>query len=310
MDRSIFEQVTSALTVKAICSPMGVDIGLHDTLSALQELSLETGTDPFSCPSRVLGSDGSVRGIVWGDDWGIWEGDDPNPLVSEVMEGLEPSQFLSSATTILDAVEIFSSKSTARYFYVIDVNDVVGVIFYEDIFRPLGRLAFLALALEIEDQALSLCQSGSLNQKCWQCISDNRRRKAIELFNNRYKREPILEPDTSDEISKAFSRSRTMSDIGVLIGCTNLVDKATMIWKQKLINPATQADVLGFFNDLKEIRDQCAHPGGAEELIPKQRLAHFVSSAKRMRDSLGEAIKFHGVTTEKRTLPIDLEIPF
>jgi hypothetical protein len=48
----------------------------------------------------------------------------------------------------------------------------------------------------------------------------------------------------------------------------------------------------GVFNDLKEVRDQCAHPGGGEqELVPKARLAHFVNSAKRMRDSLREASK-------------------
>jgi hypothetical protein len=58
-----------------------------------------------------------------------------------------------------------------------------------------------------------------------------------------------------------------------------------------LIAPATQADVLGFFNDLKEIRDQCAHPGGEVELIRKKQLARFVHSARRMRLSLREAIR-------------------
>jgi hypothetical protein len=52
-----------------------------------------------------------------------------------------------------------------------------------------------------------------------------------------------------------------------------------------------RADVLGFSNELKEVRDQCAHPGGANELMPKDRLAHFVQSAKRIRDSLAKAIQ-------------------
>jgi hypothetical protein len=206
------------------------------------------------------------------------------------MQGIEPSEFLSSSTTILNAVQIFSARDDARYFYVLDINNIVGVVFYKDLFRPLGRLAFLALALEIEDQALSLCQSASLNEKCWQCIPDSRKLKAIELFKKRYKREPKMEPAT---IMKLFLQGRSMSDVALLLGCTNLVDKATMIWKQKLITPATRAEVLRFFKDLREIRDQCAHPGGAEELIPRQRLAHFVTSATRMHSSLREAIKTH-----------------
>lgn len=231
--------------------------------------------------------------MVWFNDYALLGNEEERneaegePTIEDVMQPLEPNQLLSSSTTILDTVEIFGSKSN-DYFYVIHINDVVGVIFYRDLFRPFGRLAFLALALEIEDQALRLCQSAPINEKCWLSISDNRRGKAIELFKLRYGREPKLNEDEPE----IFLRS-PLSDLSLLIACTNLVDKATMIWKQKLITPATHADVLGFFNDLKKIRDQCAHPGGQEELLPKGRLAHFVSSAKRMRNSLRESMQTH-----------------
>jgi hypothetical protein len=146
------------------------------------------------------------------------------------MQRLEPNELLSSTTTILDAVEIFGSRPN-KYFYVIHINTVVGIIFYRDLFKPLGRLAFLALALEIEDQA-------AINNKCWLSISDNRRRKAIELFKSRYKREPSLEGDAKQNgWARLWEQKRDVSDIALLIECTNLVDKATMIWKQKLITP-------------------------------------------------------------------------
>ena len=131
-----------------------------------------------------------------------------DPFVSDVMKEIQPSEFLSSSTTILDAVQIFSTRDDARYFYVLDVNNIVGVVFYSDLFRPLGRLAFLALALEIEDQALSLCQSASLNEKCWQCISDSRKQKAIELFRYRHKREPEFEPTTIEKLSTSIAACR------------------------------------------------------------------------------------------------------
>ena len=303
MDRSVFEHVASALTVKAICHPMGVDVAPYDNMSDFDAGVVRAGTNIFTSPSRVVNTDGSISGVIWGDDW--MERDRENegehdPVISDVMKEIQPSEFLSSSTTILDAVQIFSTRDDARYFYVLDVNNIVGVVFYSDLFRPLGRLAFLALALEIENQALILCQSASLNEKCWQCISDSRKQKAIELFRYRHKREPEFEPVT---VEKLFFQQRSMSDVGLLIGCTNLVDKATMIWKQKLITPATQAEVLGFFNDLKEIRDRCAHPGSAEELIPKERLAHFVASAIRMRKSLHDAMEVHKVSENQISSP-------
>ena len=125
-----------------------------------------------------------------------------------------------------------------------------------------------------------------LRESCDRAVSDNRKRKAIDLFKVRYGREPQLNEATAETDVIISLTRRAPSDLSLLIGCTNLVDKATMIWKQRLIPPAKQADVLGFFNDLKEIRDGCAHPGLDAELLPKERLAHFVNSAKRIRGSL------------------------
>ena len=154
MDRSVFEHVASALTVKAICNPMGVDAAPYDNMLDFEAGVVDAGTDIFA-PSRVVNADGSISGVIWGEDWMVWDAEkegDRNPFVSDVMTEIQPSEFLSSSTTILDAVQIFSTRDDARYFYVLDVNNIVGVVFYSDLFRPLGRLAFLALALEIEDQ--------------------------------------------------------------------------------------------------------------------------------------------------------------
>jgi hypothetical protein len=89
------------------------------------------------------------------------------------------------------------------------------------------------------------------------------------------------------------------TDISLLIGCTNLVDKATMIWKQKLITPATKADVLSVFNALKEVRDQCARPGVEKEVVLQGRLAPLINSAKRLRNSLIESTRFYDINEEK-----------
>lgn len=256
---------------------------MGSTHNDLEEMHCDPNLDPFNNPSRVLGSDGSVRGIVWFENYWRLEHDDGAQIVDEVMEHLEPNEIISSSTTILEAVELFGTKPN-RYFYVVHVNEVIGVVFYGNLFKPLGRLAFLALALEIEDQALALCRSVPINERAWQSLSDNRRGMAIELFNRRYGREPNL--DQHRQGARETFLLGQPPDISLLIGCTNLVDKATMIWKLRLIAGANRAGVLGFFNDLKDIRDRCAHPGTDEELISKARLAEFVASAKRIRTAL------------------------
>ncbi len=284
MEISTFEHITSALTVKAICSPLGPDIPAGSTADDLNTLECDADVDPINHPSRVITPDGDVKGIVWFEDYAQLDDDEGGTTIDEVMEPLEPNELLSSSTTILDAVEIFASKPN-RFFYVLHINEIIGVIFYRDLFKPLGRLAFLALALEIEDQAFRLCQSMPINERCWQSIADTRRRKALDLFKLRYGREPKLTEDEGGH--DLVFLPRPPSDISLLIGCTNLVDKAHMIWKQ------SRKDVLGFFHELKEIRDRCAHPSTEEELLPRDRLAHFVNSAKRMRDSLRVSIETH-----------------
>jgi hypothetical protein len=282
MDTPIFEQITSALTVKSICSPLGPDIPADSTESDLDP------TSTFDNPSRVIGSNGRVIGVMCIEDITNL-GCDDSITVGEIIEQLEPNEYLSSGTTILDAVELFCSKPN-RYFYVIHANDIVGIIYYRDLFKPIGRLAFLALALEIEDHALASCRSPSINVRCWQSLSENRKCKALELFELRYGREPNF-TESIPETDQTEFLPRKLSDISLLIGCTTLSDKATMIWKQRLISTAAKAEVLGFFNDLKEIRDHCAHPGREEELVPKHRLAHFVNSAKHMRNNLRESLQ-------------------
>jgi hypothetical protein len=309
MDTSVFEQIASSLTVKSICSPLGPDVPASIFIADLDEY-LDPGSDPnldpWNNPSRVINNDGDVVGMLWhsnyaGEEYGNYADE---TTIDEVMERVEPyNEYLSSATTILDAVDLFGTKRN-EYFYVTHVNEIVGVLRYSDLLHPLGRLAFLALALEIEDHALKLCQSASINEKCWLSLPDHRKHKAIELFKLRYGREPKLKDDARKRWTDIFPLGRNISDIGLLIECTNLVDKATMIWNQKLITAATRADVLGFFKTLRIIRDRCAHPGGEEAFIPREGLAHFVNSAKSMRSSLRESMQTHGVGSRKERIII------
>ena len=220
MSTSIFEQVTSSLTVMSICGSLGPNIYEDTPLSELED-ELDPGEnpnfDPISNPSCVIDSNGNRVGILWFSDFFEEEEDPEIFFVKDVMRRPAPWQFLSSSTTILEAVQLMAKLSNEP-FYVIHGNQLVGYLWYRHLFHPVGRLALLALALEIEEQALRLCQHPPYRQDAWQSISDSRRRKAIEVYRHRYGRE--------SEAPKHIDR---------LIDCTQLADKGTMIWKRKVI---------------------------------------------------------------------------
>jgi hypothetical protein len=284
VDTSAFDQITSSLTVKLICRPLGPDVLAGTPLEDLEELldpASDPDLDPWNNPSRVIDADGRNIGMLWFGDWA----DAMEGSADDLMTRIEPSEILSSTTTILDAVELFGSNDSQEFFYVVHVNEVVGTLRYDDLFHPIGRLAFLAVALEAEGHALSLCQHAPIREQCWLSMSEGRKCKAIELFKLRYSREP---------------KSKQGGDIDRLIACTNLADKANMIWKQRLINPTTRAEILGFFHELKTVRDLCAHPGTHGPIIPQEKLANFISSAKSMRSSLRASMKRLGVSSTRQ----------
>jgi hypothetical protein len=213
---------------------------------------------------------------------------DDRTTVAEVMRVVTPDECLSSSTAVMDAVSLFATKHH-DLFYLIDVNQVSGVLRYRHLFKPLGRVTFLALALEIENLAVRLCQSAWLRAGCWSALSEGRKDKAAEQFKLNYEREVVRGQESS-------------ADIFRLIGCTQLKDKASMIWKKRLITGARQADVLGVFERLREVRDRCAHPGDYRSPLPKEDLAAFIKSARSLRSSLWEAMQKHDVDPPAETL--------
>jgi len=54
MEISTFEQITSALTVQMICSPLGPDIPAGANPNDLCILECPPGLDPYKHPSRVV----------------------------------------------------------------------------------------------------------------------------------------------------------------------------------------------------------------------------------------------------------------
>lgn len=292
METTDFEKIASSLTVRSICGPLGPDIELgpdynvgdeidHETLKSIVKMDRCTPARP----SRVIQSNRCL-GIVWYEVFHRTYSIQNKVFyhVSSIGEAIseEPplaGEFLSADTNILEAIHLFSSG--AQYYYILEKNDVVGVLYYSDIFKPLGRLAFLALALEIEHLALVLCSMGSLRDQCWEALSKNRQAKTRGLYKERHGHRP----------KKIKGKYKELEE---LIECTFISDKANMIWKNRLIRASSRKSVLGFFHSLEKIRNLCAHAHYKYELEEKfspKRLGEFVETARDMKKNLVDALE-------------------
>ena len=219
-ENTYFEQINSALTVKSICTKfrLGIPVDMLDYNSKdIWEEFVGYKTDE---PYPIINDKNQPVGFVWFNEI------DENLSLVETMERLQPSDFLSSNTTALDAINLFVDQNST-HFYILEKNNIKGVLLFDDFYKPLGRLAFLALALEIEELALLLCQLSSLREDCWTAISTTRQQTARRLYTKRH--------------GKRLGRTKLENlPLKELIDCAYLTDKATMIWKCKLVPAKTR----------------------------------------------------------------------
>ena len=247
MTTSVFEQVASSLTVKLICQPVlgpNVRAGsmFGDLMGDLYRRSFGSG----EVTSRVIDPHGKVLGLLsWGfvehnekegpfysaftdmikeDDEPVYDETSVDPYVQEPR--LE--EIVSSGTTILDALDLFAKRPNNHFYYILRDNDLFGVLYYSDMSKPAARLAYLALVLEIETLALDLCQADA--QNCWNSLGETRQKKALEILELRH---PGHKLDTREVV---VARE--------LIECTQYIDKGRMLWKARLIEANSRAEVL------------------------------------------------------------------
>ena len=178
---------------------------------------------------------------------------------------------------------------------------MLGIVRFIDLYKPLGRLALLALALETERLALALCQLSKVSERCWSSLNHSKRKLAKEKYRMRFERNPELEDDTTPQRPKTpadamdlfIARGRKYRLLADLIGMTNLDDKFNMIAScKKLIPPSELLKIKRHFHTLKKARDLCAHPSEEVELVkalPRELLLDFVVYGRQVHASLKKA---------------------
>lgn len=269
-----FDTVAFALKVRAICNPLEHSIYLN---MHVDEAVDEIDFVDQEIPIKVLNYDKSLVGFLWMDELRDGQYD----TINQAMEPLEPSDMLSADTSLYRATELFS-KSHKSHYYVLNENEVLGILRFSDLSKPTGRLAFIALALETEALALKLCQHPNTRGNCWAQLPKKRQKKLIDFCKTAHNH-------ITDEVKYS---NPTPSQLKTLIDATSIRDKATMISKCQLVESEHREDILNWFEHLKEIRDACVHVREEVKLstlLDQKRVINFVNAVKKLHTPMQQA---------------------
>jgi hypothetical protein len=193
---------------------------------------------------------------------------EPSEPIGELVRPIDTRLILAADTAILRAIQLFAERAS-DYFFVLEGADIVGLLWDHSFRKPQAKVCLFALVNDLEIAAISLCSRKA--RICIDSLSDGRREKALEVFNNRY---------APRQRGEKHSIYRTSKD-ELLIGCTNYIDKSTMIAKNKLLRDWEPKRIERFFFAAEEQRNDCAHPTSPD--LPYD-LSNCAELAQRVAD--------------------------
>ena len=212
---------------------------------------------------------------------------DPHFPARDAMRPLVEGAVVDPATPYSECVNRLAN-SEVPFLVVSDGVESRGVIEYEDLFRPAGRLCLLALVQDLETAMIELLQG--FQDECWDSLP---REKTITTFRRRYlERQPELRRQIQWAGWDSFTR--VGASWRFLLASTTLTDKVNMIRKGKLLASGYNT-LMGVGARATRLRDACVHPTGLERskhrIVPppeikRADLAKFIRDCDEMVESL------------------------
>jgi len=184
-------------------------------------------------------------------------------------------RLISSEATYMEAIEKFG-KEKQPFFFVDHHGDISGVLFYRDLFKPLGKIALFSLVQELEAVANDLCIR--FPKECFSALREKRQHNTYVTFLRKLSRRK--DPDFA-----ASSRSLYHH----LIEATMFIDKIDMICKCKLLSDWADKNVESVFQRAENLRNACAHPTRAdvlEEILELDKLGTFIHDCTQLIESI------------------------
>ena len=236
MRTTVYSHIAGFVTVGDLRDPLGSVVRENQSVEEAWMVMTTADTDPMNSASLVLRNQ-EVIGSVWLADL-----DSETKLVGDCMEVILPAAIISANTPALYAVKLLAQGQRELYF-VLHRDEFVGTLTFSCLSKPLFRICLLALTLELEQAALDLLMLGA--NESWAALGENRRTKAIEVYQLRFRRSPD---------------SKRLPVVN-LLECTCFADKGQLLRKRSLLSQEMAAIVKSHFAKAEKIRNMCAHPG-------------------------------------------------
>lgn len=285
MTSFLFTRLSSLVTVGDLASPLQVSLAPNATLADARKRIEDVGS---RSAQYSLVRDGSTI-VGYADELDISQslatdaenGDGP-ATVRDVMFELTPDRLLSGDTPARRALGLFKDADPFAPFFVLEGNDIVGILDYDCFFKPPFKVCLFALALQLEQRSLWLCVQDA--EASWMALSAGRREKAISMKLKRdQERAPTGLPTDVEQ--------RMRSGPDELLGYTMFIDKKTIICKRNLLPKIGKREVERAFDAVQDLRNQCAHPDTFEEpFIEAAELIEQIEACDRVLNAIEEEL--------------------
>jgi hypothetical protein len=269
MPSSVFLQLTRLFTVRDLQSPLGPDVEAGmPTAEACEFLSEEALLGGYVSIDRI-----SL--VKRGAELAGWIGFDslmPDfKTVGDSMDPIEPGMIVTADTSVLNAVDLFSTAQR-HFFFVLEDNRITGTLHYQDLFKLPFRLCLFSLTIHLEQASLELALIDP--QRSWEALTSSRQKLAEDVYTKRQEA-PRENPGPVD-----------------LLGCTTFCDKARIIGKRNLVPGASKKRIKAVFVKAEKIRNACAHTSPQQQGLP-------ILERDELREFIHECTDLTRVITER-----------
>ncbi|AQQ52401.1 hypothetical protein [Planococcus lenghuensis] len=166
------------------------------------------------------------------------------------------SHLISENTDLLECLHLLHPKTR---LFIINKSEVDAIVTISDIQKPAVRMLFFGIITYFESNAAGLIESVYPDNRWVECLSENRRDKALATYGSLHKRNTEID----------------------LISCTQLSDKVSIFMEddelrdQFIETSKTKAD--RFFNRIIRLRDDLAHAQSLTNWFEEKEVVDLVS---------------------------------
>jgi len=263
---SDLSRIGSLVTVRDIYTSF---VSSFEVSRDVGDVSVEWGTelcgdeDPMNQMALVV-EKGKPLGILTYDSL-----EAGRPLI-KCMDAIRLDMLITEDTSIMRVAEMFT-RSDTHFFVVINGNDMVGWLSYQDLYKLPFRLCLFAELLAAESKMLQIVQQDA--QSALQKLPEGRRTAALRLYQ--------LRGLAMDAKGCAAPHS--------LVTCTNFIDKATMLRRCAKTRQAIAAVGENWMRQAEEVRNALAHPNSVQHcsvLVKREEFGDFIAWLGRLDTEL------------------------